>query len=56
VPLVSTFAPSVCMCVCHYQSIFCMQALGAKILSSATTVEEARWLEARGADVVIAQV
>jgi nitronate monooxygenase len=28
---------------------------GAKILSSATTVEEARWLEARGVDVVIAQ-
>ena len=28
---------------------------GAKILSSATTVDEARWLEARGADAVIAQ-
>jgi nitronate monooxygenase len=28
---------------------------GAKVLSSATTVEEARWLEAHGADVVIAQ-
>lgn len=28
---------------------------GAKILSSATTVAEARWLEAHGADVVIAQ-
>lgn len=28
---------------------------GAKILSSATTVEEARWLEARGGDAVIAQ-
>jgi nitronate monooxygenase len=28
---------------------------GAKILSSATTVEEARWLEANGADAVIAQ-
>lgn len=28
---------------------------GAKVLSSATTVEEARWLEARGADAVIAQ-
>jgi nitronate monooxygenase len=28
---------------------------GAKILSSATTVEEARWLEARGIDAVIAQ-
>jgi nitronate monooxygenase len=28
---------------------------GAKILSSATTVEEARWLEAHGVDAVIAQ-
>jgi nitronate monooxygenase len=28
---------------------------GAKVLSSATTVDEARWLEARGADAVIAQ-
>jgi nitronate monooxygenase len=28
---------------------------GAKVLSSATTVEEARWLEARGADAIIAQ-
>ena len=28
---------------------------GAKVLASATTVEEARWLEAHGADVVIAQ-
>jgi nitronate monooxygenase len=28
---------------------------GAKILSSATTVEEARWLEDRGVDVIIAQ-
>ncbi len=28
---------------------------GARILSSATTVEEARWLEARGVDAVIAQ-
>ena len=32
-----------------------IRALGAKILSSATTVEEARWLEARGVDAVIAQ-
>ena len=30
-------------------------SLGAKILSSATTVGEARWLEARGVDAVIAQ-
>ncbi|MDZ7857388.1 nitronate monooxygenase [Sphaerotilus sp.] len=28
---------------------------GAKVLSSATTVEEARWLEAHGVDAVIAQ-
>ena len=28
---------------------------GAKILSSATTVDEARWLEAKGVDAVIAQ-
>jgi nitronate monooxygenase len=28
---------------------------GAKVLSSATTVEEARWLEAHGADAIVAQ-
>ncbi|PSL14974.1 nitronate monooxygenase [Marinobacterium halophilum] len=28
---------------------------GAKVLSSATTVEEARWLDARGVDAIIAQ-
>jgi len=28
---------------------------GAKVISSATTVDEARWLEARGVDAVIAQ-
>jgi nitronate monooxygenase len=32
-----------------------VRAWGAKILSSATTVEEARWLEAQGVDAVIAQ-
>lgn len=32
-----------------------VKAIGAVVLSSATTVAEARWLEARGADVVIAQ-
>ncbi|HWS73954.1 MAG TPA: nitronate monooxygenase [Quisquiliibacterium sp.] len=32
-----------------------VKAWGAKVLSSATTVEEARWLEANGADAVIAQ-
>jgi nitronate monooxygenase len=32
-----------------------VKGLGAKILSSATTVDEARWLEARGVDAVIAQ-
>jgi len=31
------------------------RAWGAKILSTATTVAEARWLEARGADAIIAQ-
>jgi nitronate monooxygenase len=32
-----------------------VRASGAKILSTATTVEEARWLEARGVDAIIAQ-
>jgi nitronate monooxygenase len=32
-----------------------VRALGVRILSSATTVEEARWLEARGVDAIIAQ-
>jgi nitronate monooxygenase len=32
-----------------------VRAWGAKILATATTVEEARWLEAHGADAVIAQ-
>jgi nitronate monooxygenase len=32
-----------------------VKATGTKILSSATTVEEARWLEDRGCDAVIAQ-
>ncbi|MBS0577708.1 MAG: nitronate monooxygenase [Proteobacteria bacterium] len=32
-----------------------VQATGAKILASATTPDEARWLEARGVDAVIAQ-
>ena len=32
-----------------------VRAWGAKIISSATTVEEARWLKARGVDVIIAQ-
>jgi nitronate monooxygenase len=31
------------------------RALGAKVISSATTVEEALWLEARGVDAIIAQ-
>ena len=31
------------------------RAHGAKIVSSATTVEEARWLEAQGVDAIIAQ-
>lgn len=32
-----------------------VKATGAKILASATTVEEALWLEARGCDAIIAQ-
>ena len=32
-----------------------VKRLGAKVLSSATTVDEARWLEAHGVDAVIAQ-
>ncbi len=32
-----------------------MKAAGAKILSSATTVDEARWLEQNGCDAIIAQ-
>ena len=32
-----------------------VHALGAKVLASATTVAEARWLEARGVDAIIAQ-
>lgn len=32
-----------------------VRSWGAKILSSATTVEEARWLEERGVDAIIAQ-
>jgi nitronate monooxygenase len=32
-----------------------VRSWGAKVLSSATTVDEARWLEARGADAIIAQ-
>jgi nitronate monooxygenase len=32
-----------------------VRAIGAKVLASATTVEEARWLAARGVDAIIAQ-
>jgi nitronate monooxygenase len=32
-----------------------VRATGAKVISSATTVDEARWLEARGVDAIIAQ-
>jgi nitronate monooxygenase len=32
-----------------------VRAWGAKVLSSATTVDEGRWLEAQGADAIIAQ-
>lgn len=36
-------------------AVAALKERGCKILSSATTVAEARWLEARGADAVIAQ-
>src|SRR5262245_50032093 len=32
-----------------------VRTAGCRVMSSATTVEEARWLEAHGADVIIAQ-
>jgi nitronate monooxygenase len=32
-----------------------VKAWGSKVLSSATTIDEARWLEAHGADAIIAQ-
>jgi nitronate monooxygenase len=32
-----------------------VRAMGARILASATTVDEARWLEAQGVDAIIAQ-
>jgi nitronate monooxygenase len=32
-----------------------VRALGAKIVAAATTVEEARWLEAQGVDAIVAQ-
>lgn len=32
-----------------------VKAIGSTVLSSATTVEEARWLEDRGVDLIIAQ-
>ena len=32
-----------------------VRAIGAKVLASATTVAEARWLESRGVDLIIAQ-
>lgn len=32
-----------------------VKSWGSKVISSATTVEEARWLEARGVDAIIAQ-
>jgi nitronate monooxygenase len=32
-----------------------LRAWGAKVISSATTVEEARWLEQRGVDLIVAQ-
>ncbi len=37
------------------QLLACVRSWGAKILCSATTVDEARWLEAQGVDAIIAQ-
>ncbi|MEM6588615.1 MAG: nitronate monooxygenase [Pseudomonadota bacterium] len=37
------------------QAVTALKEAGCKILSSATTVEEARWLAARGVDAIIAQ-
>lgn len=37
------------------QLLDCVRSWGAKILSSATTVAEARWLEQQGVDAIIAQ-
>lgn len=32
-----------------------VRAMGSKVIASATTIEEARWLESRGVDAIIAQ-
>jgi nitronate monooxygenase len=37
------------------QLLQCVRAWGARIISSATTVAEARWLERQGVDLIIAQ-
>jgi nitronate monooxygenase len=39
----------------HQNLVARVREAGAKILSSATTVDEARWLEANGCDIIIAQ-
>lgn len=56
--LVSAFKPAVVSF--HFglpspELVARVRASGAKIVSSATTVKEARWLEARGVDAIIAQ-
>ena len=48
----SEFKPAV---VSFHFGLARVRGWGAKILSSATTVEEARWLEAHGVDAIIAQ-
>jgi nitronate monooxygenase len=56
--VISEFSPSVVSFHFGLPSAELMtrvRSLGSVILSSATTVEEALWLEARGADVIIAQ-
>jgi nitronate monooxygenase len=39
----------------HRDFVRRVKSWGAKVISSATTVDEARWLEAHGADAIIAQ-
>ena len=41
--------------VCEPRLLERVKSTGAKVLSSATTVAEARWLESRGCDAIIAQ-
>ncbi len=52
------FRPAVVSFHCGFPSadlVARVHAWGSKVIATATTVEEARWLEARGADAVVAQ-